>query len=95
MSLSARSPRDPLYRHAYSHCPMTLPLHLAILTGLLPHLRPIRPQVLASASDSHSQALPSAARKLTPATAQPSTGAMSSHSQTYVTLSLRPLSAYP
>src|SRR4051794_38427233 len=25
-----------LYRHAYSHCPMTLPSHLSILTGLLP-----------------------------------------------------------
>lgn len=31
-----------LYQDAYSHCPMTLPSHLSILTGLLPYQHEVR-----------------------------------------------------
>jgi arylsulfatase A-like enzyme/Flp pilus assembly protein TadD len=31
-----------LYENAYSHCPMTLPSHLSILTGLLPYQHEVR-----------------------------------------------------
>lgn len=31
-----------LYENAYSHCPMTLPSHLSILTGLLPYEHEVR-----------------------------------------------------
>ena len=34
-----------LYRRAYSHCPMTLPSHLSILTGLLPTEHGVRNNV--------------------------------------------------
>jgi arylsulfatase A-like enzyme/Flp pilus assembly protein TadD len=31
-----------LYQNAYSHCPMTLPSHLSLLTGLLPYQHEVR-----------------------------------------------------
>ena len=31
-----------LYQRAYSHCPMTLPSHLSVLTGLLPYAHEVR-----------------------------------------------------
>jgi len=34
-----------LYEHAYSHCPMTLPSHLSMLTGLLPTEHHVRNNV--------------------------------------------------
>lgn len=34
-----------LFRHAYSHCPMTLPSHISMLTGLLPPEHGVRDNV--------------------------------------------------
>jgi choline-sulfatase len=44
-SLDALRADSILYRHAYSHCPLTLPSHLSILTGLLPADHGVRDNV--------------------------------------------------
>jgi arylsulfatase A-like enzyme/Flp pilus assembly protein TadD len=40
-----------LYRHAYSHCPLTLPSHLTMLTGLLPADHGVRDNIGFKLSD--------------------------------------------
>lgn len=58
-----------LFRNAYSHCPMTLPSHLSMLTGLLPSQHGVRDNVGFRFDSAHIPSIPSILKKQGYATA--------------------------